>query len=500
LSDKLKTILIFVFFLLLYFTFRSSELDVTEGIALDQGALYSANHMLSRPIASVVWKIAKSAGYDGRSVYVLQTLNIFYAALAVAIAYLAYRKLGASTWAAAAGCFLLGTSFIFWYESTDAYYIVLSGMFSAAALLCSAILIEKRSSLAAFFLALTFACAILAWQATVLVFPMFAWPLRKRFKELTIFAISLFIILLSAYIAGGIAQGNHTASDLLHWATHHGGGNIPWWGKFEIHRIVVGIISAIQTIQIYAPHRLVDFVRSTNHGEPAFVTAGVISLILLGIMSLIRGIQISFRGNSKVIWLLSGYMLIFAFLVWWEPLDLKNFYAPNIFLCAAAAIIFSSWKPSALTKILVFVAVTVMALVTFKTSVLPRHIDRGLNMRKADCLHSKLASKDKAVSTDWNFTAELLYFYQIRTVEIVSLAAYYHDHEKLINHIYTEIEKTRNDGGKVFIVDPNSYSPEYLTWLAEQTTFTPADFELFPGKLAFQCEELKYREVITVKR
>jgi hypothetical protein len=214
-----RTILIFVSFLLLYFAFRSSELDVTEAIALDQGALYSPNHMLSRPIASVVWKISKAAGYDGRSVYVLQILNVFYGALAVAISFVAFRKLGASSWAALAGCILLGTSCIFWYESTDAYYIVLSGMFSAAALLCSAILIQRPSLSTAFFLGVCFACATLSWQATVLLFPMLIWPLRHHFKKLLIFAVTSIIIILGAYIAGGVAQGNNTASELFHWST-----------------------------------------------------------------------------------------------------------------------------------------------------------------------------------------------------------------------------------------------------------------------------------------
>jgi hypothetical protein len=496
-----RTILIFVSFLLLYFAFRSSELDVTEAIALDQGALYSPNHMLSRPIASVVWKISKAAGYDGRSVYVLQMLNVFYGAMAVAISSVAFRKLGASSWAALAGCILLGTSYIFWYETTDAYYIVLSGMFSAAALLCSAILIEKRSPLTAFFLGVTFAFATLSWQAAVLLFPSLMWPLRRRFKELLMFAVTSFLILIIVYIAGGIATGHTTANELFHWASTHEGAVIPWWGKFEIHRIQLAIISAVQSIQVYAPHWLVDFIRSTNHFEPRSIVAGVICLILLGIASLIRGIQIAFRENSKVIWLLSAYLIIFAFLVWWEPLDLKNFFVPNIFLCAGAAIVFSSWKPIPLTKVLVFTAVVVMAFVSFKTSILPRHTDRGgIDMRKTECIHLNVTFKDVVILADWSCTPNLHYFYQMRPPEIIALSAYFHDHEKIIDHLYEQSENAHRAGGKIFIVDPNSYNPDYLKWLAEQTTFTLSDFDRFPGKFAFQCEDLKFREVTSLKR
>ena len=485
----LKAIFIFIFFLLLYFASRSANLDVTEGIALDQGALYSANHMLSRPIANVVWKISKAAGYDGRSVYVLQILNIFYGALTVAIAFVAYRKLGASLWAALAGCILLGTSFIFWYESTDAYYIVLSGMFSAAALLCSAILIETPSLLTAFLLAVCFACATLSWQASVLLFPMFLWILRRRLKELVVFAVTSIVILITVYIAAGIAQGNTTAEQLIHWATHHGGTDIPWWGQFEMRRIELAMISAVQSIQIDAPHWLVDFIRSTNHHETRTRVLGAICLIILGIAILIRGIQIVVRGNFKLIWLLSGYLFIFAFLVWWEPFDLKNFFVPNIFLCAVATVVISSWNPLPFTKVLVFIAVGLMAFTTFCSAIWPRYWDRGINMRRAECISQKVTSKDKLISTDWNFTSELLYFYQIRAVQIVSLGAYFRDHGKLIDHLYNEVEKTQSDGGRVFILDPNSYPPDYLQWLGEQTTFSRADFESFPGKFAFQCED-----------
>jgi hypothetical protein len=282
---------------------------------------------------------------------------------------------------------------------------------------------------------------------------------------------------------------------------HHGGGNIPWWGKFETHRIQLAVISAVQSVQVYAPHWLVDLIRSTNHSEPRSIVAGVICLILLGIASLTRGIQILFRGNSKVIWLLSAYLIIFAFLVWWEPLDLKNFVVPNIFLCAVAAIVFSSWKPIPFTKVLVFTAVVVMAFVSFKTSILRRHTDRGgIDMRKAECVHSNVTSKDVVILADWSCTPNLHYFYQMRPPEIIALSAKFHDHEKMIDHLYEQSENARRAGGKTFIVDPNSYKPDYLKWLAEQTTFTFSDFDRFRGKFAFQCEDLKFREVTSLKR
>lgn len=499
-SDKLKTILIFVCFLLIYFAVRSSELDVTEGIALDEGVLFSPNHMLSRPIGNTCWTILKAAGYGGRSIYVLQLLNIFYGAITVAIAFIAYRKLGASSWAALAGCILLGTSYISWYESTDAYYIVLSGMFSAAALLCSAILIEKPSLVTAFLLAVCFACATLSWQASVLLFPMFAWPLRRRWKELMMFAVPSFVMIASVYIAVGISQGKTDITQLVHWLTRHAGGNIPWWGKMDLDRVPIAAYSAVQTFQVYAPHWLGDFFHSISHNEPWGSGLGVLVLILLGIAILIRGIQIVVGQNFKLIWLLSAYLIIFAFLVWWEPVDLKNFVVPNIFLCAIAALVFSSWKPLPFTKVLVFTAIAFLAYVTLRGSIWPRHIYGGVDLQKAQCLHGKVSSRDALILGDWNVTPYLHYFFGMRPLEIVALGAYFHDHEKLIDHLYRESENAQRAGGKIFIVDPSSYGPDHLSWLAEQTTFTLSDFDRFPGQIVFQCENLKFREVTALHK
>lgn len=473
---------------------------MTEGIALDEGALYSPNHMLSRPIANTLWNISKTAGYGGRSIYVLQILNVFYGAIAVAISFVAFRKLGATSWAALAGCILLGTSYIFWYESTDAYYIVLSGMFSAAALLCSAMLIEKRSLFTAFFLGVAFAGATLSWQAVVLLFPIFAWPLRRRFKELMVFGVTSGFIVLTVYIAAGIAEGSTTPKELWHWASTHRGGNIPWWGQMDIHRIPIALYSAIQTFQVYAPSWLGASFRSSYHYEPSGTGTGAICLILLGTAILIRGVQIVFRGNSKVIWLLSGYVIIFVFLVWWEPADLKNFVVPNIFLCAVASVVFSSWKPLPFVKMFVCIAIVVMAFVTFATSIWFRHIDRGMGMRKAECLHRNLSTRDAVILGDWNVTQYLHYFFGMRPLEIVASSAYFHDHQKMITYLYQESENVHRAGGKIFIVDPNSYGPEYLQWLAEQTAFTLSDFDRFPGKFAFKCEDLKFREVTSLRK
>ena len=53
-------------------------------------------------------------------------------------------------------------------------------------------------------------------------------------------------------------------------------------------------------------------------------------------------------------------------------------------------------------------------------------------------------------------------------------------------------------GGRVFIMDPASYDEPHMSWLAQQTTFSRADFDRFRGKPAFVCEDARFREVLTL--
>src|SRR5262245_57436050 len=164
---KLQKAFFFFAFLIIYFLFRSAQYDVNQGLVLEQGSLYSANHILFLPIANVFYRVAQAAGYSGRSIYILQILNIFCGAAGVVISFHAFRKLGAATWAALAASLLLGTSLDYWNFSTDETYIVLAGVFTVASLLYSAVLFEKPSMVASFSTGLFFGLATLTWQAAV---------------------------------------------------------------------------------------------------------------------------------------------------------------------------------------------------------------------------------------------------------------------------------------------------------------------------------------------
>jgi hypothetical protein len=71
-------LLIFIAFLAFYIPFRSIDFDangVIEAASLESGHLFTRNHIAYRFAGSVIYRVAKWAGYSGRSIYLLQTLD-----------------------------------------------------------------------------------------------------------------------------------------------------------------------------------------------------------------------------------------------------------------------------------------------------------------------------------------------------------------------------------------------------------------------------------------
>ena len=99
------------------------------------------------------------------------------------------------------------------------------------------------------------------------------------------------------------------------------------------------------------------------------------------------------------------------------------------------------------------------------------------------------------IAPDWFWPASLSYFHEIKALQIIDYAVSFNDHNKLLEYMTGESGKTLQKGGRVLIVDPRSYSSEYLAWLSSQTSFAAADFDRFSGKFAFQCEDSKFLSV-----
>jgi len=199
--------------------------------------------------------------------------------------------------------------------------------------------------------------------------------------------------------------------------------------------------------------------------------------------------------NRKFLWLIAAYLVFWPFIVWFSPSEAYWFLVPNLFLCGAVAMAWGPWIGEPVRYLLVWGVVLVMAAGTFVSSVLPKHVDPGIDGREVDCIARYTKPEDLLIATDWVWPAKLDYYHGIPSVQVIDLATSLHDRNRLFAAISAQLRKTRQRGGRIFIIDPGSYKAQHLTWLAEQTGFTVADFERYPGQVRFQCEDSRFREV-----
>lgn len=488
-----QSALLAVGFLLLYLPFLSINYDpngIAEAGYLEGGVLVSPNHIIYRPVGAAVYWAAEALGYHGRPLYVLQVLNAFCGAAGVGLAFLAFRKLGARPWAALAASVLWGTSFIYWFFSTDVSYVTMAGVFMAAAILCRGVLIESRSHRAAAGLGISCALAALSWQAAIFAFPLAVWSLRRRARELGLAVAAWIVLLGGSYAALGFLHGYKSPAALMRWSLNYGGDRLPEFGHFEPERLALAGEAAVRSFQFDAFERGREFIeRPRPHRVRQ--SAGAICLAALALFTAAISLRSIIGRDPRLIWALAAYLVWWPFLVWWSPGESKWFLVPNLFLCAAAAIVWSSSIVRMPAKILIGAAIAVMAQKTFASRVLTHHRDAGAIMRKADCIARNVSPADVVIAPDWTWAYQVSYFHHIEPVNIIG-----GDRDDALRaRLATEVTRGRERGAQIFIVDPSSYSPAHLEWLAAQTGFSLHDFDRFPGHIAFQCEDAKFREV-----
>jgi len=494
----LELLLVFIAFLLLYLPFLSIDYDangVIEAMNLESGARLSPNHILYGVLGRALYTVAHAAGYQGKSLLVIQILDAFCGALAVALACAAFGKLRASKRAALAAASLWGTSFIFWYYSTDVLYIAVAAAFTAAALYCSASLTERKSVLTALMLGVWISLATVTFQIMIFLVPLLLWPLRKRRAEVVGCLVILVILIGGPYIAVGVSQGHTNPVDFVRWTAGYAGNQLPEWGRFDASRIGIAASAGIRSFQWDAFEKLKDLTEHPTRIYAWRLSAGAICFGVLALLTLVLAIQPLLDGNSKFFWMVAGYALFLPFIVWFSPSESFWFLIPNLFLCAAVSL---AWTPALNRPVgfaFIFGGVAVMATATFTSWVWNKHIDVGSAGRKVDCIARMVEPNDNLIATDWTWPAKLEYFHGIRSIQVIDLAAAFRNHDKLFESISTELEKTRQRNGRVFIIDPASDTPQHLSWLQEQTGFAVDDFARFPGRVRFQCEDSKFREV-----
>jgi len=493
-----QLILVALLFLPLYLLFPSIDYDangVIEATWVESGVRFSPNHILYTFIGRGLYAVAKTFDSSVRAITVLQVFNAFCGAIAVAFACGALGKLGLSRRASLAVAGLWGTSFIFWYYSTDVAYVTLAATFTAAALWCCAALMERKSSSRVYLLGLLISLAILTFQMLMFLIPILVWPLRKRRKEAVIVIATVLIVVGISYLALGVAEGHTSPGDLIQWVGNYAGGHIPEWGRFDVRRIGVASSAAVRSIQWDFFEKPKDIFRNPFRPYVWRLGAGAIFFVLLALMTLLLSIMMYVDKNRKFFWLVGAYLLFWPFIIWFDPTASYWFLIPNLFLFAAAGFAWQEWMARPLGFGFIFGSISIMAISTFISWVWTKHIDPGVIGRKSECIAQMVESRDLVIATDWTWPATLEYFHKVHPLQVIDLAASLHDREKVFGSIANDIQETRKQHGRVFIVDPSSYTPGDLAWLAEQAQFTVEDFGRYPGRITFQCENAKFREV-----
>jgi len=495
-------LLIFLAFLLLYLPFLSIDLDangVIEALNLKPGSPISHNHIIYGIVGKAFYDALQAAGFHGRSVDALQILNAICGALGVALAFIAFQKLGATRRAALLGSVLWGTSFIYWLYSTDIGYVTLAGLFVVAALLCRLELANTESLALAFLLGLFFSLASLTFQMACFMAPILFWPRRGRSRETLVSLATAGVIAGGTYLALGISAGHTSAGDFIGWLGGYAGGRLPEWGLFDIARLPIAMESAVRSFQSDLFEKFHDFVDHPFRYYVWRLGAGAVCLVVFSTATLILAVRLIVEENRKFIWMIAGYLVFWPFIIWFSPSEAYWFLVPNLFLCAAIALAWGPWIKQSVPLLLVWGVVVVMAVSTFVSTVLLKHVDPGIAGREVDCIAAFAKPNDALIATDWTWPAKLEYYRGIPSIPVIDLATSFHDRDKLFTYISDELRKARQRGGRIFIIDPGSYKAQHLTWLEQQIGFTAADFERYPGKVRFQCEDSRFREVTSFK-
>jgi hypothetical protein len=491
-------LLMFIAFLAIYIPFRSIDFDangVIEAASLESGHLFTRNHITYRFAGSVVYRVAQQAGYSGRSIYLLQTLDGVCGAAGVALAFFAFLQLGASRRSAFAGAVLWGTSFIYWYFSTDVSYVVMAAAFAAAALVCSGILKKRASIPAALLLGLFLALATLTFQMACFLFPGLLWMTRRRIRD-TALSVAVSVAMVGgSYLALAISEGHSAPMEILRWATTYGGGHASEWGRLEANRIPIAASAAVRSFQFDALANLSEFLANPFRKYLLRLMVGTVCYGALAVATFVGSAMQIRRGDFKLLWWGASYLIFCPFIVWFSPTESFWFLLPNLFLCGAFALIWKAPLERSIGFAFVFGTIAIMASFTFTSWIWPKHINPGTVGRKIDCIANNVRPDDMVIAPDWFWPASLSYFHDIKALQIIDNAVSFNDHSKLLEYMTSESRKTLQKGGRVLIVDPKSYSSEYLAWLSSQTSFSAADFDRFSGKFAFQCEDSKFLNV-----
>ncbi|MBI4465779.1 MAG: hypothetical protein HY647_13830 [Acidobacteria bacterium] len=500
--------------LALYLPFRSVNYDLNgiyEALAIEAGArdvLLNQNHLLYRPLGYLVYKGATLAGYQGKSLPILQIITALYGALGIGFAYLIFLHLGQNRRVALLASLWLATSWSYWYFSSDVAYIPLAVLLGGGAV---AVFIRAESNFSAVVAGVLASLAILSWQANILLIPvlvLYALLLRRSgdgplaLTKIGILLATCLGFVSAAYGSVGVfVFGLKSPQELFGWLFKHGSGSsLPMWGRWELSRISYAGETALASILPLNPRLVMGEFADFVEPEKTAFWWSLPALIFLGGLLLVR---IMIRDSRKpqllcsITWVVSAYAIYFTFIVWWDPFESKWFLLPNLFLGGLISVICSQ-RLSQYSIALLLGCILAIATANFVSTIWPRHSEPKRAIKLASCVSSHMNEEDLFLATDWGWTGYLGYFHERSVISFIDEATVF-DKESAMQVIQNTIVKVQQNGGKIYMLDLSSYADPYVAWLQAQTGFTKTEISQWVGEPAHVCDGIRVQQLSDLK-
>ena len=469
-----------VFALVLFLPYRAIQYDangIDEAKYIESGQLFQKNHVLYRPVSYAVYSAAKTAGYRGNALGLLQVMSAIFGAIGIGLCYLLCESVVNDRLAAGVGAFWLATSFTYWYFSTDAGYIVLAGLFVLSALVAAVRGKTWATSIVAAF-------GVLTWQGNIFAVPVIS-TLTRRFAPPSPNGRGTFLKSFPLPLGEGGAKrrvrvavttirsdwrhlsgmafsnGYRTPAAILHWVSTYGEGSgpLPLWGSWAWNRIPAASISAVRSlIPILLAVRPSEITQHIQLGRIAVDISLLALVVLFGLAAV--------RANRNALVFLAGYVMFLPFIIWWDPYEPKWFLVPNIFLAAFLASSLVPWLGRKYMRVVILGSVLTIAATNFITTIRPRHTRLGPDREMAQCVAGKMSGDDLFVSAEWGWADYLDYLHNRRSVNLINDG---------ISNVKERIRTVRDGGGKIYMLDPGTFAQEHVDWLKNQTGLTRDD-------------------------
>jgi hypothetical protein len=501
--QALVVLLTAAFGLALYLPFLSVDYDpngITQAWAIEQGgpSLVHANHLLYRPIGSLVYRSAVALGYPGKALHVLQAATALFSALCAGVVFLVCYRRSGSLSASLASTLLLACSWAYWTYSTDVSYITLAALFAALALL--ALTVPTQSPFAALVAGFFAALAASTWQAAIFLVPLLPFIILGsptptggfgKIRASIIAVVSSTVCIGVIYSVAWLALAASSRPDSpFQWVSSYQGGRLPNWGRWDLDRIPALLVSAAASwVPVWNGLGLRDLLAGHLNVDKLlnlFAAGGLATIIALALDRTVR-LRASQDLAERPLWPLLGYLLFIPFIVWWDPFEPKWFILPNMFACVYLAITFGNGRASAWAHAIYSCSVLLIAASVFTSTIHPRSTIESLPAELASCFAQNTRREDALLAIDWKWGGYLGYFHGREVVSVIGTAARQRDRESILDQLESRMRRVHDVGGKVFTVDLRAVPTSHWTWFEQQTGLTRSDLEHFERQDAFEC-------------